>query len=301
MKKVLLTGATGFIGQHCLPILLTQGYEVHAVSSKKIEKTHSNIHWHKVDLLDSIQTSKLIDNIRPTHLLHLAWYAVPGKYWTSSENFRWVQASLTLLQEFAHKGGQRVVMAGSCAEYDWKYGYCSEQITPLFSSSIYGVCKNSLQSMLEAYSSQFSLSSAWGRIFFLYGSHEHPNRLVSSVVGSFLQGMPARCTNGEQIRDFLYVSDVASAFVSLLESDVSGTVNIASGSPVAVKTIILQIAEQLNKHELLELGALPLSTNEPPLLVADVTRLSKEVNWKPKYDLDYGLEQTISYWKQQLK
>jgi nucleoside-diphosphate-sugar epimerase len=80
-------------------------------------------------------------------------------------------------------------------------------------------------------------------------------------------------------------------------SDVSGQVNIASGCPVAVKTIILKIAEQLNQRELLQLGALPLSTSEPPLLVADVTRLSKEVNWQPKYDLSQGLDITIDWWK----
>jgi nucleoside-diphosphate-sugar epimerase len=300
MKKVLLTGATGFIGRHCPPQLLTQGYEVHAIYSRIAGEAHPNVHWHKADLLVPMQITRLIDSIRPTHLLHLAWYAIPGKFWTSSENFRWVQASLTLLQEFARRDGQRVVMAGSCAEYDWKYGYCSEQVTPLFPSSIYGICKHSLQAMLEAYSVQFGLSSAWGRIFFLYGTHEHPSRLVSSVIRSLLQEEPAPCTHGEQIRDFLHVYDVADAFVALLESDVSGPVNIASGCPVAVKKIVLKIADQLNQRDLLQLGALPLSDSDPPLLVADVTRLSKEVNWQPKYDLDYGLEQTIGYWKQQL-
>ncbi|OAD21866.1 CDP-4-dehydro-6-deoxy-D-gulose 4-reductase [Candidatus Thiomargarita nelsonii] len=118
MKKVLLTGATGFIGQHCPALLLTQGYEVHAIYSRIAGEAHPNVHWHKVDLLAPMQIARLIDSIRPTHLLHLAWYAIPGKYWTSSENFRWVQASLTLLQEFARRCGQRVVMAGTCAEYD---------------------------------------------------------------------------------------------------------------------------------------------------------------------------------------
>lgn len=302
MKKVLLTGATGFVGRHCPPLLLAQGYEVHAVHYRITKEVHHhpNLHWHKADLLDPIQITKLIDRISPSHLLHFASYTKPGKYWTSSKNFSWVQASLTLLQEFARRGGQRVVMAGSCAEYDWKYGYCSEGVTPLLPSSIYGICKHSLQSMLEAYSVQFDLSSAWGRIFFAYGPHEPPTKLISYVIRSLLQGEPALCTHGEQIRDFIHVYDVAGAFVALLDSDVSGPVNIGSGYPSALKTVILKIADQLNQHDLLQFGALPSSTNESPLLVANVTRLSEEVKWQSKYSLDHGLEQMISYWKQQL-
>ena len=300
MKKVLITGASGFIGRHCLPILLAHNYEVHAVYSTTIGETLDGVYWHQTNLLDQKQITDLINRIQPSHLLHFAWYATPGKYWTSADNFRWVQASLTLLQAFADKGGKRVVMAGTGAEYDWNYGYCSEQVTPLSPSSIYGICKHSLQAMLEAYSHQFNLSSAWGRIFFPYGPYEHPVKLVSSVIRALLQGKPAACTSGEQIRDFLYVYDIADAFIALLESEVSGPVNIASGCPVAVKTIILKIAEQLNQRDLVQLGALPLSTHEPPLIVADITRLTQELKWQPKYNLDDGLEQTINYWKQQL-
>jgi nucleoside-diphosphate-sugar epimerase len=300
MKKILVTGASGFIGSHCLPLLLDRDYEVHAVYSKISADTPPTVYWHQADLLEQKPIIELIESVQPSHLLHLAWYAIPGKYWTSPENLRWVQASLTLLQEFARRGGQRVVMAGTCAEYDWRYGYCSESVTPLSPSTIYGICKHSLQAIVEAYSVQFGLSSAWGRIFFPYGPNERPSRLVPSVIGALLRGEPAKCSHGEQIRDFLHVQDVASAFVTLLESEVGGAVNIASGKPIAVKSIVLKIAELLDREDLVQLGALPLSANEPPLLVADVTRLSKEVQWHPKFDLAEGLAQTISYWKQQL-
>jgi len=300
IKKVLITGASGFIGSHCLPLLVAQNYEVHAVYSKTPVETIEKIYWHQVDLLDTQQLAMLMDIISPSHLLHLAWYAIPGKYWTSPENFRWVQASLVLLEHFIRVGGQRVVMAGSCAEYDWRYGYCSEQVTPLLPATVYGTCKQALQMMVTAYCVEYGLSSAWGRIFFPYGPGEYPTRLVPSVICSLLKGEPARCSHGEQIRDFLYVQEVANAFVSLLESDVCGTVNIASGQPVAVKTIVLKIADILGRRDLVQLGALPLSANEPPLLVADVTRLSKELAWQPQQSLDYYLEQTIGYWEQQL-
>jgi len=301
MKRVLLTGATGFIGQHCLPLLLSNGYEVHATSIDEPKETWPNVHWHQDDLLDPTQVLELVARVQPTHLLHFAWYVVPGKCYTSLENYRWVQASLNLLQAFASYGGRRVVMAGTGAEYDWKYGYCSEQTTPLSPATVYGTCKHALQIMFEALTRQTGLSGAWGRIFFLYGPREHPARLVSSVIRSILQGEPARCSHGEQIRDYLYVQDVADAFVALLESDVVGAVNIASGYPVVLKDIIYKIAGKLNRPDLVQLGVVPTSANEPRLLVADTGRLFDEVGWQPKYDLDHGLEQTTSWWKSQLE
>lgn len=297
MKRVLITGATGFIGQHCLPLLVARGYEVHAVSSRTMTQDHLNVHWHKTDLLDPLQAATLVEEAQPTHLLHFAWYTVPGKYWTSTENLRWVQASLNLLQVFAQQGGQRVVMAGTCAEYDWRYGYCSEAMTPLAPTTLYGTCKHSLQLMLTAFSKQTGLSAAWGRIFFLFGPHEHPERLVAYVIRSLLRGEPAYCSHARQIRDFLYVQDVADGFIALLESTVSGPVNIASGQPVTLRELIYKIAAKFNRDDLIQLGAMPTSPDEPPFLVADVRRLHDDVGWTPKYDLETGLEQTIDWWK----
>jgi nucleoside-diphosphate-sugar epimerase len=300
MKKVLITGATGFIGRHCLPLLATRGYEIHAVSSKALEKSQRNIHWHKANLLDLTQISELLNIVKPTHLLHFAWYMEPKKCWNSIENFNWVQSSLCLLQSFILNGGYRAVIAGTCAEYDWKYGYCSEQITPLLPNTAYGICKHSLQLMLSAYSKETGLSSSWGRIFFIYGPYEHPERLVSSVINSLLLEKVAQCSHGNQIRDYLYVEDVADASVTLLESDVQGPVNIASGYPISIKKIVSQIGERLNKKDLIHFGAIPSAHDEAPLLVADMRRLTYEVKWNPKYDLDQGLDKTIDWWRNRI-
>jgi nucleoside-diphosphate-sugar epimerase len=300
MKKVLITGAAGFIGRHCLPILLTRGYEVHAADSRSPAENMPDVHWHQVDLLDSLEVCRLMSEVRPTHLLHFAWFTAPGEYWDSLENLRWVRGSLDLLQSLAEYDGVRIVMAGSCAEYDWQYGYCSEQVTPLVPATLYGTCKHSLQIMLEASARQAGLSAAWGRIFFLYGPHEHPSRLIPSVIISLLKGEPARCSHGNQVRDFLYVEDVADAFTALLESNVTGPVNIASGCPIALRDIIYKLADKIGRRDLIQLGVLPVSEHEPHLLVADVRRLTNEVGWLPRHDLNTGLESTVDWWKDHL-
>jgi nucleoside-diphosphate-sugar epimerase len=297
MKKILITGASGFIGRNCLRALLRLGYEVHAVCPDSLEEAYPAVKWHRADLLKLEEAKELVAGLKATHLLHFAWYAEPKKYWTSDENFKWVRASTELLKEFYSNGGHRAVMAGTCAEYDWGQGICSENTTPLLPTTVYGKCKHSLQGALADFSGKTGLSSAWGRIFFLYGPNEHPARLVSSVIISLLQGKPASCSYGNQIRDFLHVEDVASAFVALLESDVRGAVNIASGRPIALKEVICKIGEKLKQPKLIRLGDIPSPKDEPPLLVADVKRLKEEVGWAPKYDIDSGLDQTIKWWK----
>ena len=302
-KRVLVTGATGFIGQHCLHYLVNYGFEVHAISRsrRKTGVDGDGIHWYLADLFNSASQETIVNEVRPTHLLHFAWYAEPGHFWTAAENLQCVTASLLLLKAFSEQGGERIVMAGTCAEYDWGQGLCLESGTPRTPSTVYGTCKNALQEILSIYSNQFGLSSAWGRIFFLYGPKEHPSRLVSSVIQSILRGETARCSSGEQVRDFMYVADVASAFVALLNSDIQGPVNIASGEAITLKDVVERIAAKLGRPELLELGARSTNLQDPPLLLADISRLKDELGWQPSFDIDCGLDHTIDWWKEELK
>ncbi len=142
------------------------------------------------------------------------------------------------------------------------------------------------------------LSSAWGRIFFLYGPGEHPRRLVSSVISNLLRNQTAQCSHGMQVRDFLHVEDVASAFVSLLMNPVQGPVNIASGCPVTLRDVVMTAADCLNARERVQFGALPAPVDEPPRIVGSVGRLNDEVGWRPKYDLAAGMAQTVRYWRE---
>ena len=298
MKKILLTGASGFIGKNTIPFLLENDYEVHGFSRRcKPKFLNSSIHWHSVNILDMEATKLLVESLAATHILHLAWYTTHSRYWTNKENNEWVKASLSLLASFANSGGKRAVFAGTCAEYDWSQGACSEDNTPLKPLSLYSICKNSLREQAEQYASKNRVSFAWGRLFFLYGPEEKEERLVPSVIRALLAGKTAKCTHGRQVRDFIHVKDAASAFVALLDSDIQEPVNIASGNPVELRTIVELIAKDIGHPELVEWGAVSTSKNDPPLLTAKTKKLRNQLGWSPKYNLKTGLAETIQSYR----
>ena len=264
VKRVLVTGASGFIGSHTLESLVDRGYDVHAVASRAIPFEREGVTWHQANLLDDGERGALVARVEPTHLLHLAWFVAPGKVIDAVVNVDWTRASLALYEEFVASGGQRAVTAGSSYEYDWRFGYCSEEVTPLVPDTVYGSCKKALGEVVSAYAGTCGLASAWPRIFFLYGPREHPDRLVSSVVRSLLDESPALCSRGAQIRDYLFVEDAADALVALLDSDVSGPVNIGSGRPITVKELVLTDDGDEWRPDLIRLGAIPARANDAP-------------------------------------
>ncbi len=300
MNRVLVTGARGFVGSHCLAPFIAQGFEVHAVSTRPVESDHEKVIWHRADLLDRTQIGPLLDETCPTHLLHLAWIATPGVLYSSMHNFSWVHSSMTLAEEFARVGGRRMVVAGSCYEYDQRYGLCHESRTPTNSDTIYGTCKNALQQLLSAFCEETEVSFAWPRVFFLYGPNEHPQRLVSSVICSLLKGEQARCSHGGQLRDYLYVEDVAEALTVMTAGNISGPVNIGRGAPHTLREIVECIAAQVGSPDLLALGALPARPNEVPLVLADTARIRGELNWQPRFSLEEGVARTIAWWRSEL-
>ncbi len=131
----------------------------------------------------------------------------------------------------------------------------------------------------------------------MYGPYEQGNRLVSNIITSLLKNEEALCTHGKQSRDFLHVSDVADALVTVLEHGVTGTINIASGQSVQIKELASIIAKKIGKEHLIKLDAIPFSKDEPLFVGVSVERLKTEVNWKPTYDLNTGIEETILWWE----
>jgi nucleoside-diphosphate-sugar epimerase len=306
-RVVMVSGAGGFIGRWSVPRLIAGGYEVHAIAARapgrELPAQLSGAEIHYADLLREESVDALMRAVRPSHLLHFAWIATPGAYWTSPENRRWLLASKHLLQSFHVHGGMRAVMAGSCAEYDWsRVGVCDERTSPLADDgdaavTAYAECKIALQRALADFGSVRHLSTAWGRIFFQFGPDEHPDRLVASVIISLLSGREALCTHGKQIRSFLHVADVGSAFAALLDSVTEGPVNMGSADRISVARLLEEITLQIGRPELVRLGARSAPPSEPSLLVPNVERLYNEVGWRPQFGLQDAIADTIAWWR----
>jgi nucleoside-diphosphate-sugar epimerase len=303
--RVLVTGAAGFIGSHVVEAFAGKGHEIFALTrhrreADRLEAAGGGIHALEIDLMNRAAVRSALRDVRPELTIHLAWCTQPGAYWSAPENLEYVEASLQLARSLSEVGCCRFVVAGSCAEYDWDYGFLSEDCTPLRPRTLYGACKNGLREMLQAYCREKAMQFAWLRFFHLYGPGEKKERLVPSVILSLLRGETARCTSGEHIRDFLHVADAACAVQAVSSSEFTGAINIGSGEPVKLRTIVETIAALLDARDRVVFAALPDSASEPPLLVADMHKLAHTVGWSVSRDLIEGLRETVNWWKSQI-
>lgn len=288
MKRILVTGGSGFIGSHTIPFLKERGFDVVAPASADM------------NVLDADSVTRAVRHIAPTHVLNFAWIATPGVYQESPDNERWKDASMHLFREAIANGATRVVGVGSCFEYTWHDTPCVEDSTPTnAATTFYGRCKNACREELMALADEKGVSAAWPRIFFLYGPGEPEKKLVANVITTLLKGETAQCTHGNQVRDFSYVKDIGSAIAAVADSDVRGPVNVASGETVALKNLIMTAARIIGAEDKVALGAREAPANEPPVIAADVTKL-RSTGWTRTYTHEQALREAIAWWKEKL-
>jgi nucleoside-diphosphate-sugar epimerase len=290
--RVLVTGGTGFVGRPCVAALVAAGHEVHVVARGSGTGLPPGVIAHRADLLAEGAAAAVVRAAAPTHLLHLAWDATPGAYWTSRANFAWARATIALLEAFADAGGRRVVAAGTCAELDWRaLPPAGTPPTP------YGACKDATRRLLAAFAATAGIEAAWGRLYHLYGPGEHPDRLVPAVARALLAGERAACTAGRQVRDYLHVADAAAALAALVPGPGAGTFEIGSGHGVPVAEVVGIVARACGRPALVDLGARPTPPDEPAAIVADPARLRAELGWAPRHGLEDGLAEAVAWWR----
>ena len=286
---VAVTGASGFLGRYVVDELLRQGHEI-LVAGRHAPQSHPRITFCRTDLLQK-DAEEWLRRHQPTHLLHLAWYAEHGKFWHSTLNLDWCDATVRLTEAFCKQGGKRLVVAGSCAEYDWSFGYCQETTTPTSPASLYGAAKHSAHTMTEQICRLNGVDLVWGRIFIPFGPGENLHRLVPSAINALLGRIRPFAINTMQWRDFLPVQLVAEALVFLLTANIDGAVNISSSIPIQLKELIENLGNFLNADPgiLLESSA-PPSDKPPRLLVGDNSKIM-EAGWKTDMDLSHYFQE----------
>lgn len=286
--RILITGASGFIGTKILEKLQTDSVDF--VTIGRSEVAHSN--HISADLLRVDNYGDIIREAGATHLLHLSWYTEHSTYWAHQLNFDWIRASACLIEAFCRGGGKHVTVSGTCAEYDWNYGYLWEDLTPANPRSIYGISKDATRRLCQQICLREKVPLAWARLFFPYGKGEPNTRLLPSVADVLKGEKSPFGVNINSYRDFLHVTDVANALVHVARYQFNGCVNISSGEPVKLGYVIKLLAELMSVScdSIVELP--PARPDDPTMLVGNNNKLS-DIGWRKSVSFSKGLEDFI--------
>ena len=277
--RVLVTGATGYIGSAVVRHLRALGCDVHALGRRD---PGDGVVWHRADLLAEVDLAGVVAGAGAQVCLHLAWSVPPGRFWTHPDNLDWVGVSLRLFRAFAAAGGRRIVGVGSCAEYAWDATRLREDMPPR-PGTLYGRAKTAVADLLFAFAEQEGFEAAWARLFFLYGPGEPEGKLVADAASTLLSGGRVATTPGEQSRDFLHVDDVGRALAMLACAAVTGPVNIASGHAVRVRDVLERIERLTGAEGFVDYGQRTLGPGEPRELAGDVSRPARGSGISPAF------------------
>lgn len=291
-RRILVTGASGFIGRYCVEVFARQGWETVALTRTEGEIPFAD-RTLSCDLLNEQQVQRIIPESRATHLLHLAWLSDAAARWTSPVNEDWVRASVGLAEIFAACGGQHMLFAGSCAEYAWNDDRLIAGHSAITPATAYGQAKAKTGRLLLAAQADLGLRIAHARLFFCYGHGEPNGRLLPDLIQSIEDGRPFPTTNGEQKRDYLYAADIAEAFRLIADANAVGVYNVGSGAAIEVRELVETTARLLARPDIPQFGAVPRRAADPDTIEADIGPL-RALGFDPKFNLYNGLRDTLA-------
>jgi nucleoside-diphosphate-sugar epimerase len=278
MKKVLVTGATGFIGGHVINELLEKGHEVVATSALH-EKAIAADWYHHVEYipLDFKELSTDVDYYsffnKPDILIHLAWEGLPN-YKSAFHQEENLPRHYLFLENLVQHGLSDITVTGTCFEYGMQEGCLSEDLASM-PSNYYSLAKDKLRLLLVELAKEIPFTLKWVRLFYMYGKGQSPNSLLSQLQSALERGDEVfNMSPGDQLRDYLEVTKVAEYLVGIaIQKSAAGIINCCSGEPIQVKQLVIEYLKLKNKHIKLNLGYYPYSDIEPKNFWGDITKL----------------------------
>jgi nucleoside-diphosphate-sugar epimerase len=296
-ERILITGASGFLGSHLSRRLLTYGAEIHAVSRTCRESQLKGIRWWQADLTDAVTTRSLFQQIKPGAIFHLSGLATArSERELILPTFNSLLVStVNVLMAAADIGCRRVVLAASLTEPQPE----RFEITP---GSPYAAAKWASGAYARMFHRLYDLPVVMVRPFMTYGPAQDEHKLIPYVILSLLQDRVPELSSGRQEIDWVYIDDVIEGFLAAAsESDIEGcTIDLGSGVLIPIRRVVRQIVELVGTQLEPLFGALPDRPTEP-LRVANMDDAYAKLSWKPQTPLSTGLARTIAWYREQLQ
>lgn len=270
--KVVVTGASGFIGRHVLTDLLGHGVEIVAVTRDAARLAALSEAVRIVEMDITRPSSDCFERLGlPDILIHLAWDGLPN--YKSLHHFETeLPKQYHFLKTMIETGLPSLLVTGTCFEYGMQSGPLSEEMQAK-PNNPYGYAKNALRQQLACLKSVKPFNLTWARLFYMYGEGQPNTSLYSKLKEAVLRGDKVfNMSGGEQLRDYLPVEDVASQLVKLaMEQRDTGTVNVCSGKPISVRRLAEKWLQENNWEIELNFGYYPYPDYEPMAFWGDLS------------------------------
>lgn len=297
-RRILITGAGGFVGAATTRAALAAGHEVHALvrrpGAARLAGLPGALHIYAADLSDSDAVTTLLHETRPEIVIHSAWEGVGGALRAGDIQFENIRTTLSLVDAATSAGATKFVGIGSQAEYGRFDRRISEDDLPQ-PTMLYGAAKLSANHLARQRTREAGIGFAWLRLFSVYGPGDNPNWLIPSVAASLMRGVAPKCTLGTQKWDYLHIDDVATGTLAAAVTDnATGVFNLSSGAPVAVRTIIERLRDLAASGLDLNFGDIPFGSDQIMHLEGDNSRLKNATGWAPRIDALEGLADVVA-------
>jgi len=301
-KRILVTGAGGFVGAAVVHAALAAGHHPIALvrTPGAARLAGLDIPVHVADLADGDRVAAVLRQARAEIVVHSAWEGVGGPLRAGDIQFENIRTSCALADATIAAGCAKFVGIGSQAEYGRFDRRITEDDLPN-PAMLYGAAKLAACHLTRQRCEAAGTGFAWLRLFSVYGPGDNPHWLIPSAAAQLLDGIAPRTTEGTQRWDYLHIDDVATGTLAAAVSDGAGGVfNLASGRPATVRSIIERLRDHAAPGLPLRFGDIPFGPGQIMHLEGDPARL-EALGWSPAISLDTGLAQTVDWMRAQRK
>jgi nucleoside-diphosphate-sugar epimerase len=302
-KRILITGATGFIGANLVHYALSKGACVSIFTRKgsnrwRIDSVLSDLREYCVDLLNEVRVVDAVAQIKPEIIFHTAVY---GGYPSQNHLRRILETNIVgtvnLLTACRKIDFELFINTGSSSEYGVKPAPMKEDdaLKPL---TPYGVSKASATLYCQAISLGQARPIVTLRLFSPYGYYEESTRLIPSVILSYLRGENAGVSLPDSVRDFVFIEDVVDAYVKAVENSrklVGQIFNVGYGKQHTVSDVVTEIIELTGATVKPQWNTVGNPRIEPEFWQADISKIERLLDWQPQHQLVAGLEKTTAW------